>query len=171
MNDDPDAGWSASLTLDSADETAALAVALGELLGPGDTLLLSGPIGAGKSHFARALIRSRLAEHGLAEDIPSPTFTLVQTYLAGDLEIWHADLYRLTMVDEVVELGLADAFQTALCLVEWPDRLGNEAPADALHLNLALADAEDVRRLTFSAKGGKWHRIRAFVEEFHDAHR
>lgn len=165
MIDDPDANWSALLTLDSADEMAALAVRLGKLLGPGDTLLLSGPIGAGKSHFARALIRARLADHGVVEDIPSPTFTLVQTYQAGDLEIWHADLYRLSLVDEVIELGLADAFQTALCLVEWPDRLGDEAPADALCLDFALMDAEESRCLSLTAKDSKWHRIRALLVE------
>ena len=90
------------------------------LLRAGDCVLLEGPIGAGKTHFCRALIRARL---GREEDVPSPTFTLVQTYDA-DVEIWHADLYRLSHPDEALELGLEDAFASAICLVEWPERLG-----------------------------------------------
>lgn len=99
----------------------------------GDCLLLEGPIGAGKSLFARSLIQSRL---GRAEDVPSPTFTLVQTYEA-DLEVWHADLYRLSHPDEVFELGLEAAFDTGICLIEWPDRLGGFAPGGALRLVFA----------------------------------
>lgn len=101
----------------------------------GDCLLLEGQIGAGKSHFARALIRARL---GREEDVPSPTFTLVQTYQA-DVEIWHADLYRLGHPDEVLELGLEAAFDDAICLIEWPDRLGRHLPQGAVRLKLTLA--------------------------------
>lgn len=102
-------------------------------LSAGDCLLLSGQIGAGKSHLARALIRTRL---GRMEEVPSPTFTLVQTYLA-DVEIWHADLYRISRVDEIRELGLEDAFSSAICIIEWPERLGRLAPSNAIHLSLA----------------------------------
>ena len=91
-----------TLTADAA-LTAAFARALAPELGAGDTLLLDGPVGAGKSHFARALIRARLQNP--AEDVPSPTFTLVQTY-EGSPPIWHADLYRLTDAAEIDELGL-----------------------------------------------------------------
>lgn len=124
-----------------ADETAtnAFAAAMAELLRAGDTILLQGPIGAGKSAFARGVIRARL---GRMEDVPSPTFTLVQTYEAPDGDIWHCDLYRLTNPDEVLELGLEEAFQTAICLIEWPDRLGADVPRDALTLTFA-ARADD----------------------------
>ncbi|MCW1918880.1 tRNA (adenosine(37)-N6)-threonylcarbamoyltransferase complex ATPase subunit type 1 TsaE [Rhodobacter sp. KR11] len=133
-------------TFDLVDEsdTSALGRALGQVLGAGSVLLLSGPIGSGKSHLARALIRSRLGE---ATEVPSPTFTLVQTY-PGDPEIWHADLYRLTHPDEVLELGLEDAFSQAICLVEWPDRLGKAVPLGAHHLTFT-AQGEG-RRLTVS---------------------
>lgn len=120
------------LDLATEDETTRLGRALAALLQAGDTVLLDGPIGAGKSHVARALIRARLARD---EDVPSPTFTLVQTY-AGDPDIWHADLYRLTHPDEVVELGLEDAFATAICLIEWPDRLGSILPDNPVRLKL-----------------------------------
>lgn len=129
------------LALAAPGATDALGRALADRLGPGDCLLLSGPIGAGKSHLARAIIRRLLARAGApAEDIPSPTYTLVQTYDAGGVEVWHADLYRLTGPDEAFELGLDAAFETAICLIEWPDRLGRAAPADALAIALAPTD-------------------------------
>ena len=122
----------ASIFLASEEDTARLGAWLALHLQPGDCVLLEGPIGAGKSHLARAFIRARL---GRMEDVPSPTFTLVQTYQA-DVEIWHADLYRLSHPDEVLELGLGDAFSSAICLIEWPDRLGSHTPSNALNLRL-----------------------------------
>lgn len=127
----------------SADDTGDLARRIGGLLRPGDTILLDGPVGAGKTHFARSLIQSLL---DVPEDVPSPTFTLVQTYDTRAGEIWHADLYRLTAPDEVVELGLTDAFADAICLIEWPDRLGDLAPDTALHLRFTTT-GEDSRQI------------------------
>ncbi len=126
-----------ALTLPLPDEaaTTALGRALAGLLRAGDTVLLQGAIGAGKTHLARAVIRTLTGE----QDIPSPTFTLVQTYQTADTELWHADLYRLTHPDEALELGLADAMGRAIVLVEWPDRLGDLAPPDALHIALQAA--------------------------------
>lgn len=113
--------------------TTRLAERLAPVLVAGDTVLLHGPIGSGKSHFCRGLIRARLGRY---EDIPSPTFTLVQTY-AADVDIWHADLYRLSHPDEARELGLEEAFDTAICLIEWPDRLGALIPLNAIHISLS----------------------------------
>ncbi len=125
-----------NVNLPNSESTTLLAETLAQHLQMGDTLLLSGPVGAGKSHIARALIR---AFFGAAQEVPSPSFTLVQTYSDEAIEIWHADLYRLTHSGEVVELGLEDAMGRALCLIEWPDRLGELTPKTAVHLSLAYA--------------------------------
>ncbi len=136
-----------TVTLILPDEaaTAALGARLAALARPGDVILLSGPIGAGKSHLARAFIRARLGRH---EEVPSPTFTLIQTYGPPEDEIFHADLYRLTHPDEVWELGLDEAFTRAICLVEWPDRLGAHLPPGALRLELSAADEGRLATLT-----------------------
>ena len=143
----------ARITLSSPEQTTAFAARLGAHLQPGDVLLLDGPIGAGKTHFARSLIQSRM-EH--PEDVPSPTFTLVQMYETDACEIWHADLYRLSMPDEVVELGLTEAFDNAICLVEWPDRLGSLTPADALRLAFTQGKQENEREVALTWTCGKW---------------
>lgn len=135
-----------SLYLPTPEDTDRLGEWFAPRLGPGDVLLLHGQIGAGKTQFSRALIRARL---GRAEDVPSPTFTLVQAYEAEDVDIWHADLYRLSHPDEVTELGLESAFDTAICLVEWPERLGDLTPERALTLRFSLSG--DGRRVDISA--------------------
>ncbi len=129
------------IILASEDATAALAARLAPRLARGDTLLLAGPVGAGKSAFARALIRARLGEPGA--EVPSPTYTLVQTYGSGADTIWHVDLYRTEDAGEAAELGLFAAMEEAICLIEWPERLGPLMPASALRLDLTTATDED----------------------------
>lgn len=138
----------------SPETTAHIAQRLGKGLGAGDVILLSGPVGAGKSHFARALIQSRISALGRHEDVPSPTYTIVQSYDLDSVELWHADLYRLSSAAECDELGLFEAFEDAICLVEWPDRLGALVPAGALHLTL-IPDG-DLRQLSFSSDSPTW---------------
>ena len=124
------------LWLPDADATRHLGRRLAGVLRPGDVLLLSGELGTGKTELARAIIQTILAAAGLAEDVPSPTYTLVQTYSDGRNEIWHADLYRVLVPDEIAELGLEDAFDTAICLIEWPERIGRGFPPGAVWLRL-----------------------------------
>ena len=142
-----------SFTVSSPDETTQRATALGQNLGAGDVLLLDGDVGAGKTHFARSLIQSLLSR---PEDVPSPTFTLVQTYASDRGEICHADLYRLTSTHEIEELGLTDAFETDICLIEWPDRLGELTPEHALTLHFTPGAAEDTRKITAEWTHDKW---------------
>ena len=139
----------------SPEETTAFAQHIAGRLHAGDTILLEGGLGAGKTFFARSLIQARLDG---PEDVPSPTFTLVQTYQA-DIEIWHADLYRLSDPDELFELGLDDAIETSICLIEWPDRLGEFAPAIALTLKLEMTPTEGEREVTARYSDTKWDRI------------
>jgi tRNA threonylcarbamoyladenosine biosynthesis protein TsaE len=119
----------------SPDEAAteALAARLAARARPGDILLLYGPLGAGKTAFARAFIRARATDPTL--EIPSPTFTLVQTY---DLPtpIWHYDLWRLSGPAALEELAWDEA-QSGIVLVEWPDRLGALTPPHSLHITIS----------------------------------
>ncbi|MCV6825633.1 MULTISPECIES: tRNA (adenosine(37)-N6)-threonylcarbamoyltransferase complex ATPase subunit type 1 TsaE [Halocynthiibacter] len=147
--------YSRTLTLTSPQETTALAEQMAERLDVGDVILLEGPIGSGKSHLSRGIIQ-HLLEH--TEDVPSPTFTIVQTYDAAEFTIWHCDFYRLSHPDEALELGLDEAFEDAVCLIEWPDRLGSDQPENALHINFEQL-SEDERRLTFSYSDSKWQKL------------
>lgn len=137
---------SLTLSLPDIEATDRLAHALSSIADPGCCILLDGPVGAGKTYLARKILHILMRAQGQIEDVPSPTFTLVQTYQIGALEVWHADLYRLTSADELVELGLEAAFETAFCLVEWPDRMGDMAPAKALHIALSPDIEHDDRR-------------------------
>lgn len=144
------------LHLASPADTARLAHLIGSRLSVGDVLLLEGEIGAGKTHFARSLILSLIEQ---PEDVPSPTFTLVQSYETHSGMIWHADLYRLTSVHEIEELGLTDAFENAICLVEWPDRLGDLMPDNALRIAFDMGDLPEHRKLRLTWQAVKWNGI------------
>ncbi|WP_134680976.1 tRNA (adenosine(37)-N6)-threonylcarbamoyltransferase complex ATPase subunit type 1 TsaE [Paracoccus ravus] len=143
-------------TLDHADAdlTACLARVMAAVLKPGDVVALEGAVGAGKTHFARAFIRARQGD--LAEDVPSPTFTIVQTYEDPmGTEIWHADLYRLTHPDELLELGLDEAMREDIVLIEWPDH-GGPLP-DPLTLGLEpIPDFPDLRRISLAGSEPRW---------------
>lgn len=132
---------------------AVLAASLATSLRAGDTIALSGDLGAGKTTFARGLLRGL----GWTGEVPSPSFTLVQTY-PTDPRLWHVDLYRLESAGEVDALGLDDAWDDAVVVIEWPERLGDRLPADALRLRLGGA-GEATRRLTWEAPPsweGRW---------------
>ncbi|MDT0681463.1 tRNA (adenosine(37)-N6)-threonylcarbamoyltransferase complex ATPase subunit type 1 TsaE [Roseicyclus sp. F158] len=147
------------IALPDADATEALGRHLAALLQPGDTLLLDGPIGAGKSHLARAILHAMMAEEGGAiEDVPSPTYTLVQTYAVPRGEVWHADLYRLGDPSEVEELGLEAAMGRDICLVEWPDRLGG-GPLGGSTLGVSISHDGEGRIVRLTPHGQRAQRI------------
>ena len=142
-----------TIDLPDAGATARLGARLAAALAPGRAVTLRGGLGAGKTHLARACIHALQRAAGQPpEDVPSPTFTLVQTYAAGDAEIWHMDLYRLSDPSEAWELGLEDALETAICLIEWPERLGEAIPGA---WDVALTPAGEGRVATLTGWDGR----------------
>lgn len=138
-----------------ADEgaTAALARRLAAQVRIGDVIALRGDLGAGKTSFARAFIGALLGE---PEEVPSPTFTLVQTYDSPIGTVWHFDLYRLERPGEVVELGLDDALSHGIVLIEWPDRLQDLIPPDRLDLSLDFVVGSPLARRARLVGHGSW---------------
>src|ERR1700687_5674869 len=132
--------------------TAVLAARVAALARRGDVIALRGELGAGKTSFARAFIRAR-AERD--EVVPSPTFTLVQLYDVGDAAIWHFDAYRLCDPAEAWELGIEDAFEDGISLIEWPELLGPLVPDRRLESPLSPGAAPATRRAAIDA-GPDW---------------
>jgi len=145
-----------SQLIDLADEaaTARLGAVVGRLLRPGEAVCLWGPLGAGKSTLARGLVRALTRSD---EEVPSPTFTLVQFYETPDVSLAHFDLYRLTRPDEVDEIGLDEALDNGAVVIEWPERLERRLPADRLDIEIAVAGAgAEERRLARLTRHGAW---------------
>lgn len=144
------------MDLADPDQTGRAAGLLARIARPGDVLALWGDLGAGKTTFARGFIGALMPE---GESVPSPTFTLVQTYpalIAGEpVEIWHFDLYRLKHAEEAYEVGIEEAFASGISLIEWPDRLGSLLPRRHLDVTLTPGANADSRRLTL-AGGTDW---------------
>ena len=150
----------ADLLLSSEAETAAVAAALAPVARAGDVLALWGDLGSGKTVFARAFIRARSRPD---EEVPSPTFTLVQIYEPADpaeAAVWHFDLYRIAVPEDAMELGIEEAFAAAVSLIEWPDRLGPLLPDHRLDLLLSPGAGPDSRRLMIAGDAGWQARLR-----------
>jgi hypothetical protein len=143
--------------------TQRLAIDLAAVLKPGDLITLSGDLGAGKTAFARALIR-HLADDP-AMEVPSPTFTLVQTYALPRFTVVHVDLYRMAHQSELAELGVDEAAENAVVLLEWPDRAAGALPADRLDIAFALAPqlGPNQRQVALTAHGGFVPRLERFL--------
>ena len=146
-----------ALELPDLAMTEALAARLAPMLRPGDALLLDGPLGAGKSAFARALLRAAAGDPAL--EVPSPTFTLVQSYDLPAGPAHHFDLYRLFGPDGLAELGWDEA-REGIVLVEWPERLGPLAPPDALRIHLTPGAAEEARHVVLSGWDARLEALR-----------
>jgi tRNA threonylcarbamoyladenosine biosynthesis protein TsaE len=149
-----------SVTTEGSKATEALARIVSEYVLGGDVVLLAGDLGAGKTVFARAFIRARMDPD---EEVPSPTFTLVQVYEpAGraDAAIWHFDLFRLTAAEDALELGIEDAFGVAISLIEWPERLGEMLPASRLDVTLAYGPTAGSRRVRIEGDAAWRRRLR-----------
>lgn len=144
------------VTIPALDEPAL--VRLAELIAfslrPADCITLSGDLGAGKTTFARALITAMAAPHAI--EVPSPTFSLVQTYATPRLELAHFDLYRLTSPDELDELGLDEALRHGAALIEWPERADGRIRGMRLHLSIAESPANPNTRDVTLVPEGSW---------------
>ena len=136
--------------LDHEADTRRLGAAIAAELKRHEAVCLTGPLGAGKSTLARGLIQS-LA--GAAIEVPSPTFTLVQTYETPALALAHFDLYRLAKPEDVVELGLDEALDEGAAVIEWPEKLGHHLPANRLDVELAI---QGERRRARLSPHGAW---------------
>lgn len=137
---------------EGAEQTRALAGAIGELVRPGDLIVLIGGLGAGKTAFAQGLGVGL----GIDDNITSPTFALVQSY-SGRLDLHHLDVYRLTHLNEALELGLAELLDDdAVVLIEWGDTIAPVLPHDYLEVRLDYGDSAEVRTIEFSPTGQRW---------------
>lgn len=132
-------------TARSESETVKIAQDLAAQIQQGDIILLRGTLGAGKTVFARALIRVLAGD--LALDVPSPTFTLVQNYDSDKGPLWHFDLYRLEDPEEIHGLGWEDALSEGIVIVEWPQRLGHHIPPRHLDISLKAVENEAGSRI------------------------
>ncbi|MHA1157398.1 MAG: tRNA (adenosine(37)-N6)-threonylcarbamoyltransferase complex ATPase subunit type 1 TsaE [Alphaproteobacteria bacterium] len=148
------------LALTDESATVALAADIAAVTSPGDVLALSGGLGSGKTTFARAFLRAFTAISDL--EVPSPTFTLVQTYTEGRFPVAHFDLYRIAAAEEAEELGFADALELGAVLVEWPERAAALMPREALEMAFDLAGGH--HRVTLRAAGGWAGRVRRTLE-------
>ena len=126
--------------LEGEAATARLGELIAERLRPGEAVCLTGPLGAGKSTLARALVRALTTPK---EEVPSPTFTLVQFYEGARLKVAHFDLYRLSNPDEAYEIGLDEALEDGAAVIEWPERLEGRLPPDRLDVEITLSETGD----------------------------
>ncbi len=153
-------------TIELADEagTVALAGKLAAAARPNDVLALIGDLGAGKTVFARAFINARA---DTTQDVPSPTFTLVQTYLFPDgaIPVYHFDLFRIEDPGEIEELGMEEAFAGGISLIEWPERLNGLLPVDRLDVTLTQGKGADERRCVLTGHGDWVARLPAIFRE------
>lgn len=143
------------LNLPDLAATERLAARLAAVAVPGDAILLEGPLGAGKTALARAFLRTASDDPVL--EVPSPSFTLVQSYETRLGPVHHFDLWRLEGAAALIELGWQEVTRD-IVLVEWPDRLGTLRPADALTVMLALRDG-DARQAILSGWPGRLERL------------
>ena len=141
------------LQLPTEADTAALGAAIAAALRAGEAVCLSGLLGAGKSVLARGLVRALTTPD---EEVPSPTFTLVQTYAGPRFPLAHLDLYRLTDPEEAWELGLDEALEVGAAVIEWPERLGGRLPLDRLEVGLRADPEAADSRLARLRPFGSW---------------
>lgn len=144
------------LNLNDMQATGRLAGVIAGALRKGDFIALAGALGAGKTTLARCIVQALVP----GEEVPSPTFTLVQAYDAPGFRVAHADLYRLKTAREIIELGFDEALEAGVLIVEWPDRMGSLMPSDRLDVILEVDDGVEERRTKIIGRGAWAERLR-----------
>jgi tRNA threonylcarbamoyl adenosine modification protein YjeE len=168
MNATEPASESVTISITTADEaaTARLAALLAGQCRAGDCIALTGDLGAGKTAFARGFIRALCGE---STEVTSPTFTLVQHYplhgTDGGEAVWHFDLYRMKRREELDEIGLDEALQSGITLIEWPDLARSELPADTLDISIRMESALTHRNFVLNGKASLWENRLSLVKE------
>lgn len=170
----PTDSFDCELALPDLAATQRLARALAQRAVLGDVIALHGDLGCGKTTFARAYINALPTsgdDQGASqqEEVPSPTFTLVQIYERRPAPVWHFDLYRIEHAEEVYELGIEEAFAHGISLIEWPVRLGPLLPSERLDLELIFADSSEARRARLRGHGAWRQRLAAFAQSLEGA--
>ena len=149
------------------NQTLFIASLLAQSLKSGDTLLLSGDIGSGKTFFSRGLIQEMMKNQSVpVDEVPSPTFTIVQSYDGLSPIVWHLDLYRLSHHDELYELGLEDMLEKGICLIEWPSKMGINIPKRSMLISFDLENFIDEKRsISIELNGTGWdHVLRSLLK-------
>ncbi len=148
------------LYLNSLDDTHDMAAKIAALVSVGEAITLRGDLGAGKTTFARYVIR---ALAGAEVEVPSPSFTLVQTYDTLVFPLWHFDLYRLSKPEEALELAIEDAFIEAVSLIEWPEIIEEWLPEDRLDVHMAITPNGDGREMLLTAYGQWYNKLEKII--------
>ncbi len=142
------------IKLANEDETLALGARIIKTLSAGQAVALTGDLGAGKTTLVRGMLQSVLGNI----DVPSPTYTLVQTYELPKFDLWHCDMYRLERPEDGYELGLLDAFEDAVCVIEWPDKIAPLLPKGILEIDIQFDTHGDTE--------GRMAKLTGFGERF-----
>ncbi len=130
--------------IESEEDMLDFGNGIARILAEGDVVAMTGDLGAGKTTLSRGIIQALCGDI----EVPSPTYTLVQTYDCADFELWHCDLYRLDKPDDIFELGLFEAMEECVCLIEWPDKMGDHLISSALTIDIQFDG--DGRMLTLT---------------------
>lgn len=144
------------ITITNEEDTKDLAIKIGSILRKKDCIALRGDLGAGKTSFSRSLIRNLGSD---TQEVPSPTFTLVQFYNLPNFTIWHFDLYRIKHPEEIYELGWEDACYDGVTLVEWPENAGDLMPEDRIEIDIFFTGNNGERTITIKGLGEMEERL------------
>ena len=142
-------------------QTLIIATLFAELLGSGDSLLLFGDIGSGKTFFSRGVIQRMMVNQNVrVEEVPSPTYTIVQAYDSLSPPVWHLDLYRLSNPDEIIQLGLEEVLDMGILLIEWPNKMGSYIPTRNISLTFESGKRNyTCRTISIEFNGSGWEHI------------